>query len=152
MNHRLLEMLKKVPEDIKSLTVDELIARLKKESDAQKKERKEADKAICDKFSGKCIKFSKPSGLFGAETIYVQIDSIKPKTYTTGWERVFSIGGQRIIFSHAFTGVRELNPSDVRDSMEESSLNKASIITQEEFDAANNHCNLVKSMLDKMIK
>lgn len=152
MNNRLLELLKQAPEDIRSLTVEELIDRLQVEVNAQKKERDDADKAICEKFNGTYIKFSDPDGLFGEEMTYMSIESIKPGTYTTDWERVFFIEGTRIFFSNGFTGARPIKPSDAGDSMEEYRLNDATIITKKEFDEALAQCEQVNSLIDKMRK
>jgi hypothetical protein len=146
-------MLKTAPEDAMSLTVGEYIAQLQEKVDAQKKEREEADKAICDKFAGSYIKFSDPDGMFGKEMTYVHIKSIKAGTYTTDWVRTFFIEGTRVFFSSGFTGEREMSASSVGDSMEEDELlNDVTIITKEEFEAAQMQCYLVNSMIDKLRK
>ena len=152
MNSRLLEMLKKTSEDNRSLTVGQLIDQLQQEVDAKKKEEEEANKAICNKFIGKCIKFSDPDGLFGDEMTYIRIDAIKIGSLTTDWERLFELEGTRVFFSSGFTGEREINSKRAGESMTAIDLEKATIIDEEEFEAAKNQCYLVNSMIDKMRK
>jgi len=74
---RILEMLKDAPEDIKKLTVAELIERLTKDQEKTNKEELHANNKVIEEFTGVYIKIRDEDAAFGVYVDYIRINENK---------------------------------------------------------------------------
>lgn len=147
----MLRALKNAPESIKSMTVGDYVKTLAKKAQAEQKDVDKYNDAICKEFKGTYIKTKIIKGTFGNETKYFHIKDIEPGAMTNQYKRLFNLTGQKVLFSKAFTSVKELKPDDSYDYMDADDLRGAEKITQEEYEAAKAKCEEIESLTNSMI-
>jgi len=145
-----LRALKSASEDIKSMTVRELIDKLSKTHQEEKEKEEKENERICKEFRGSYLKFKIVDGTFGDETKYIYIEDIKPGSMTADYERLFDIKGQRINFSDVITSHVEMKMGDTRDSMLGEALERGEKISKEDFEQAKKECEKIRGLIDKM--
>jgi len=134
---RIIELFKNAPEDVLSLTVSQLLEKLQKDVDQERKEQKDKEGAICGRFKGQYIKLRDEDGIFGnLEVEYIFIEDIEPGSFTTDHERSYNIKGLSISFWGGHASYREMKMGDCHDSKVFKELDEAIIISKEDFDNA----------------
>jgi len=150
---RILDLLKDASADVKSMSVGQLVEKLSKELESEKKEEREACEKVCISFKDSYIKvFKHEGGLFGDEVIYVHITNIKPGSFTTDYERTFDIEGYKITFSDKFNNSMYMKFGDTHNCMTSKSLENAEKITVEDYKEAEKQLMAIKSIVDKIKK
>lgn len=144
---RIVELLKKAPDDIKSMTVQEMLDKFENEIQEDNLKLEEHEKSVCDEFRGAYLCIKKDCNLFGSTTDYMFIKDIKPGSLTTEFNRTYELEGDIISFSPKFVNSRKFKPGDVYDSITESELREAISIDETKFDIAHQQ---YKRILEKI--
>ena len=148
--YRIIEMLSDAPEDIKAMTVSELLEVCAKEVAEAKKEEDEANEKVCSEFKDSYIKIIDEESIFGVETKYIHIKTIEPGSMTTEWKRCYNVSGTKIRFSDNDYGIRELESVRCSDSMMAEELNSAERITEEDFKEARYQLEVIEGVIKKI--
>ena len=134
---RIIELFKNAPDEIKSLTVAQLLERFQIEVDAEREEQSKLEATICDRFRGKYLKFRDENGPFDSLKVeYIFIEDIKPGSLTTEHKRSYDLSGKRVLFWNNHASYKDLEMGHVYDSKMGKELEEATIISKEEFDSA----------------
>lgn len=144
--HRILNALESTPRELNRLTIKELMTKLRAEISQEKSLQDDLELAVCSKFKGKYIKFSR-GGRFGKETIYAHIEDIRIGSFTDQNERLYEIKGNVITFSDYITNSRDMSMNKLANELESST-----IISKKQYDIAVKHLKLVKDTINKMNK
>jgi len=142
---RIWRMLKDAPEDIKSITVAQLVDKFGKELEAERKAKLSNDDKVCSDFTGVYIKVRDEDATFGLDVDYIRIDSIKPGSMDTEWEQLYDVIGEKVQFSNIKNALRDCN-----DNMSADELYGAEVITKEIFDHAKTQLELANEIIDKI--
>lgn len=145
--HRILKALESTPSELNGLTVKELMTKLRAEVSQEKSLQDDLELAVCIKFKGKYLKFSKDDSTFGKETTYAHIEDIRIGSFTDQNERLYEIKGNVITFSDYITNSRDMSMNKLANELESST-----IISKKQYDIAVKHLKLVKDTINKMNK
>lgn len=145
---RIVEMLKDAPEDIKAMTVAELIEKFSKEIELDEKAELDENNKVIKSFTGVYIKFKEDNGNFGLDVDYIRIDKIKTGSKDTDWNQLFDIKGEKVQFSNICNAVRELNYG-AYSSMSTDELMGAEVITKEDYEHAKLQLEKANEIIEK---
>ena len=148
----ILRALKNAPEDIKSMTVGQLIDKISKEQSEIENADKEECKKVCEEFKGAYIKVLIKDGTFGPESQYMYIKDIQSGSMTTEYERLFDINGKRISFSRLLSSCRDMKFGCVNDLFTADQLRCAEKISKEDFEYAERQSESMEKIINEMNK
>lgn len=150
--HRILNALESTPSELNGLTIKELMTKLRAEISQEKSLQDDLELAVCSKFKGKYLKFSKDGSILGKETTYAHIEDIRVGGFTDQYERLYEIKGNVITFSDYVTNSRDMVMGNSSDFKMAEELESSTIISKDFYDNAVEHLKLIKDVINKMNK
>lgn len=157
IKQRVVSLLDKFGGD-KSISVEDLVSKFKKEiSDSQISER-EAEKSTIEDFTGVYLKMHVDENqALGKFTIFdkfvevIRIFSLEASSYTEDYERTYSLSGDIMKFSKINVYRREFD-SSVHSLFSEAKLRQFTVISEEEYNEFVGKYNMIDYVINKILE
>lgn len=127
---RLLEKLREYDD---SVTVGQLITKLKEDQELAEQEDLELENYVKSKFENTYLKFIDDDSIYGKELNVIELKNFVRKERTTDWEFTYYFEGNRISVSDRSLYYIDFNPIRCGNSFSFKDLTNMSKITKEEY-------------------